>query len=94
MQSVTITGNSLTLFQTLKLLFFQIMRNLNVEQDNKIKTFYCFMSLIRLNIYVTFVLRTAALTSVECCNVQLPLKTKYTYLRSTASMALYPAHRH
>lgn len=43
MQSVTITGNSLILFQTLKLLdFLQVMRNFNGEQDNKIKTFYCF----------------------------------------------------
>lgn len=40
MQSVTITGNSLILFQTLKLLdFLQVMRNFNGEQDNKIKLF-------------------------------------------------------
>lgn len=94
-ESVTITGNILTLFQTLKLLvFFQVMRNFNGEQDNKIKPFYCFMSLIRLTIYITFVPKDCCLTSMECCHVQLPLKTKYTYLRSTVSMALYPADRH
>lgn len=74
--------------------FFQVMRNFNGEQDNKIKPFYCFMSLIRLTIYITFVPKDCCLTSMECCNVQLPLKTKYTYLRSTVSMALYPADRH
>lgn len=56
MQSVTITGNSLTLLRTLKLVgFFQVMRNFTGEQNNKIKTFYCFMFLIHLTIYITFV---------------------------------------
>ena len=95
MQSVTINGNSITIFQILKLfLVFQVMKNLNGNQDNEIKTFYSFTSLIRLNIQMVFVPKGCCLISVKCCNVKLPLKRKETYLRSTVSMAVLPADRH
>lgn len=64
MQSVTINGNSITIFQILKLfLVFQVLRNLSGDQGNERKTFYCFMSLIRLNIQMVFVPK-------GCCLVQ------------------------
>lgn len=73
---------------------FQVMRNLNGQQDNDIKTCYCFVSLIHLNIQVFSVPKGSCLIPVKCCNVELPLKRKETYLRSTVSTALLPADRH
>lgn len=94
MQSVTINGNSITIFQTFKLFsFFQVVRNLNGDEDNERKTFYS-TSLICLNIGMDFVPKGCCLISVKCCNVKLPLKRKETYLRSTVSVALQPADRH